>query len=73
MYEEKRDQEKEIIHCGYSSIKLGCMEPVRRYLPMPQVTNMPMGDIHNMNMVGWLTAAKRNLALVNNNKAGSEL
>lgn len=41
---------------------------------MPQVTNMFMRDVHNINfMVGRLTEAKRNLALVNNNKVGSEL
>lgn len=56
MYEEKRDQEKEIIYYSYSSIKLSCMEPGRRYLPMPQVTNMLMGDIPSTNsMVEWVT------------------
>lgn len=36
------------------------VEPVRSYLPMPQVTNMLMGDIPSTNsMVEWVTLQQK--------------
>lgn len=46
------------------------MEPVRRFLLMPQVTNVPTGDIHSTNFVAVVGfAVKGNLALVKDNKS----
>lgn len=69
-YEEKWDQGKEIIYYIYSPVKLHCVEPERRYLPVPPSNSRTHGRHPRYKPRGRAvgSVAKGNLALVKDQK-----